>query len=79
MTTPPSGSTSPGATLHTLFERQVRQAPDAVAVVSGSSRTSYAALNAAANRLASRLRLEGTGPARWSAPAWSVARRLSSR
>lgn len=51
-----------GATLHALFERQVLRAPDAVAVVSGGTRTSYAALDAAADRVAGRLRREGVRP-----------------
>lgn len=52
----------PGATLHTLFEHQVRQRPGDVAVTSGTSCTSYATLNAAANQLATRLRLAGVQP-----------------
>ena len=42
--------------LHTLFERQVRRSPDAVALVSGSAEISYAELNARANRVARWLR-----------------------
>ncbi len=53
---------SSGATLHALFERQARQAPGAVAVVSGDTRTSYAALDAAADRVAARLLREGVRP-----------------
>lgn len=51
-----------GATLHTLFEHQVRRRPDDVAVVSGTSCTSYAALNAASNQLVSHLRRNGVRP-----------------
>ncbi|WP_266156571.1 non-ribosomal peptide synthetase [Dyella silvatica] len=38
--------------LSELFERQARQTPDAIAVISGEARLSYGALNTAANRLA---------------------------
>jgi amino acid adenylation domain-containing protein len=48
--------------LHRLFELQVRRTPDADAVVDGSTRVSYAELNARANRLAHRLRRAGIGP-----------------
>ncbi|PRX45509.1 amino acid adenylation domain-containing protein [Prauserella shujinwangii] len=41
------------------FERQVRRAPDAVAVVCESERLTYGELNAAANRLARALRARG--------------------
>ncbi|MFE9899096.1 amino acid adenylation domain-containing protein [Streptomyces achromogenes] len=45
-----------------LFEHQVRQTPDAIAVVFGDQRISYADLNARANRFARRLRALGVGP-----------------
>ncbi len=45
-----------------LFEAQVEQNPDAVAVVSGEQRLSYRELNTRANRLAHRLRALGVGP-----------------
>jgi amino acid adenylation domain-containing protein len=45
-----------------LFEEQAARRPDAVAVVVGSSRWSYAELNDHANRLARLLVAEGIGP-----------------
>ena len=50
------------ATLPDLFARQARDRPDAIAVTSGGSSLSYAELDAAASRLARRLR--GAGVAR---------------
>ncbi|MGX1560733.1 amino acid adenylation domain-containing protein [Streptomyces sp. NPDC055506] len=49
---------SPG-TLHGLFERQARRTPEAVALISGEERLSYADLDAAADRLARQLRTRG--------------------
>ena len=43
------------------FEAQVRQSPDAVALVFGDEELSYGVLNARANRLARRLRDRGVG------------------
>ena len=43
------------------FEAQVRQSPDAIALVFGDVELSYGALNARANRLARRLRDRGVG------------------
>ncbi|ULK97126.1 amino acid adenylation domain-containing protein [Bradyrhizobium sp. I71] len=43
------------------FEAQVRTSPEAIALVFGELRLSYAALNARANRLARRLRDRGVG------------------
>ncbi|HEV7516096.1 MAG TPA: amino acid adenylation domain-containing protein, partial [Thermoanaerobaculia bacterium] len=45
-----------------LFEGQVEEDPDAVAVVDGESRLSYGELNRRANRLAHRLRAMGVAP-----------------
>ncbi|HEU4881856.1 MAG TPA: amino acid adenylation domain-containing protein [Longimicrobium sp.] len=54
---------APGdACVHALFEAQVRRAPEAEAVVCEGARLTYAELNAAANRLARRLRAAGVGP-----------------
>ncbi|MGY3133838.1 amino acid adenylation domain-containing protein [Bradyrhizobium sp. USDA 4501] len=48
--------------IHQLFEAQVHEAPDAVALVCGAERVSYGALNAQANRLAHHLIALGVGP-----------------
>ncbi|HEV7589387.1 MAG TPA: amino acid adenylation domain-containing protein, partial [Longimicrobium sp.] len=50
------------ATLHGLFEAQVIESPDAVAVVFEDESLTYAELNTRANRLAHRLRGLGVGP-----------------
>ncbi|WP_334190627.1 amino acid adenylation domain-containing protein, partial [Noviherbaspirillum sp.] len=42
--------------MHTLFERQAASTPDMIALVQGDTTLSYSELNAAANRLAHRLR-----------------------
>ncbi len=47
------------ATLHHLFSRQAAQTPNATAAVFGETRLTYAALEAAANRLAHALLHEG--------------------
>jgi len=48
--------------VHRLFEEQARRNPDAVAVVAGNERLTYAQLNRRANRLAHRLQSLGVGP-----------------
>lgn len=48
-------------TLHGLFERQAERDPQAVALVCGEERLSYAALDARARELAGRLRELGAG------------------
>ena len=52
----------PVATLPELFSAQAARSPDAVAVVFGEQRLSYAALDARANQLAHHLRRLGVGP-----------------
>jgi natural product biosynthesis luciferase-like monooxygenase protein len=47
--------------IHSAFEAQVARTPDATALVFEDRQLSYAALNAAANRLAHRLMAEGVG------------------
>lgn len=49
-------------TIHELFEEQAERTPDAIAVLSGESRLTYAELNNRANRLARYLRSRGVGP-----------------
>ncbi|APE42971.1 peptide synthetase [Sulfitobacter alexandrii] len=49
-------------TIHAAFEAQVARTPDAAALVFEDEIFSYRALNAAANRLAHRLRAEGAEP-----------------
>lgn len=50
--------------IHALFEDQVQQAPDAIAVVHGTHHLTYDQLNTQANQLASHLRNHGIGPDR---------------
>jgi amino acid adenylation domain-containing protein len=49
-------------TIHALFREQARRTPEAVAVISGEERLTYAELAAQASRLARRFRAEGVGP-----------------
>jgi amino acid adenylation domain-containing protein/thioester reductase-like protein len=51
-----------GLCLHQLFEQQVEQTPDAVAVVFEDQRLTYQELNRRANQLAHYLRRLGVGP-----------------
>ncbi|MEO1572975.1 MAG: amino acid adenylation domain-containing protein [Bacteroidota bacterium] len=53
--------TSP-ATLPALFEQQVAQKPDAIALTVGTEHVSYAALETVSNTLARRLQEAGVGP-----------------
>ena len=48
--------------IHHLFEEQVKHTPDAIALVFAERQLTYRALNAAANRLAHRLRSLGAKP-----------------
>ncbi len=48
-----------GRCVHQLFERQVRETPDQIAVVSGTERVTYGELNVRANRLAHYLLRNG--------------------
>lgn len=50
------------ATVATCFEDQVRRTPDALAVVGGEEKLTYAELNAAANKIAHHLKSLGVGP-----------------
>ncbi|MGW2031823.1 amino acid adenylation domain-containing protein [Streptomyces sp. NPDC001811] len=58
----PGGAPEPGPTIVDLFEAQVRETPQAVAVTFQDSTTSYAQLDADADRLARRLRRAGVVP-----------------
>ncbi|WP_139141119.1 non-ribosomal peptide synthetase, partial [Streptomyces qinglanensis] len=56
---------SDGTTVSELVEARAAQAPDAVAVVSGQDRMTYAQMNARANQLAHHLRERGIGRGEW--------------
>ncbi|MET0626708.1 MAG: condensation domain-containing protein, partial [Pyrinomonadaceae bacterium] len=51
-----------GRCLHELFEAEAERAPEAIALVVGEERLTYAELNARADRLANYLRALGVGP-----------------
>ncbi|MBN2001946.1 MAG: amino acid adenylation domain-containing protein [Anaerolineae bacterium] len=51
-----------GQCLHKLLEAQAARTPQAIALISGEERLTYAALNERANRLAHSLRALGVGP-----------------
>jgi amino acid adenylation domain-containing protein len=52
----------PEACIHQLFEQQVKQRPDAIAVEFEHEQLTYQQVNDRANQLARRLRREGVGP-----------------
>ncbi|HKQ36784.1 MAG TPA: amino acid adenylation domain-containing protein, partial [Verrucomicrobiae bacterium] len=52
----------PNRCLHSLFEEQVQEKPDAVALIYGTQRLTYAELNARADSIAARLQQLGAGP-----------------
>jgi amino acid adenylation domain-containing protein len=58
------GAPEPAATVAEMFEAQVTRTPDAVALVDGETRLTYARLNRRANRLAHWLISAGIGPER---------------
>ena len=58
--------------IHQLFEAQVEQAPDAVAVVFEGEQLTYTELNARANQLAHYLQVLGVEPKFWWVSAWSA-------
>lgn len=59
---PAPGSSRPWRSAHRMFEERAAEAPGRVAVTAGSSSMTYGELDAAANRLAGRLRGLGAGP-----------------
>jgi pristinamycin I synthase-3/4 len=84
-----TAATVPGGTLPALFRRQVRQHPDAVAVVGPTGEVSYRELDARADRLARHLAGLGSDrrcPSRsawpgrwtWSPCCWRSARRAAA-
>jgi amino acid adenylation domain-containing protein len=60
-------SLSPGRTVHELFEQQAQRTPSAPAISCAERITSYAELDAWAERLADPLRALGAGPGRFVA------------
>ncbi|MGR4869220.1 amino acid adenylation domain-containing protein [Variovorax sp. LARHSF232] len=59
---PPHAAAAPFPTVHAAFAQQVRLRPDAVALVHGSTRWSYAQLQARAQAIASHLIEQGVQP-----------------
>ncbi|WP_344251866.1 amino acid adenylation domain-containing protein, partial [Actinoplanes campanulatus] len=59
---PPVAGPSADRLAHEFFEARVAENPDALAVVAGETRLTYAEVNARANRLAWLLRDAGVGP-----------------
>ncbi len=55
-------TSAPNGTIHSLFEREVQQSPNAIAVQCEHQWLTYAELNARANRLARHLQHLGAGP-----------------
>ncbi|MER7757770.1 amino acid adenylation domain-containing protein [Kitasatospora sp. NPDC097643] len=53
-----------GRQLHEIFQERAAQTPNAIAVIAGETRLTYAELNHRANRIAHRLRALGAGPER---------------
>ncbi|HEY0602497.1 MAG TPA: amino acid adenylation domain-containing protein, partial [Herpetosiphonaceae bacterium] len=53
---------APSICLHEMFEAQVTRTPDAIALLDGTTKLSYAELNARANQLAHALRALGVTP-----------------
>ena len=68
----PAVSPAVPALLHERFAAQAVARPDALAVVCGSDRRTYAEVNARANQLAHRLRSLGVDPTSSSGCAWNV-------
>ncbi|MES1241578.1 MAG: non-ribosomal peptide synthase/polyketide synthase, partial [Acidobacteriota bacterium] len=58
----PAAVAIPEEPVHRLFERQAERTPEAVAVVAGGERVTYAELSRRADRLAAHLRSLGVGP-----------------
>ena len=59
---PPAPQIDSPLLAHQRFEQQAARTPDALAVMVGDERLTYAQLNAQANRLAHRLRAHGVAP-----------------
>ncbi|WP_347907812.1 amino acid adenylation domain-containing protein [Pseudomonas grandcourensis] len=59
---PPAPSIESPLLAHQRFEQQAARTPDALAVLVGDERLTYAQLNAQANQLAHRLRAQGVAP-----------------